>query len=202
MSEHRIQNPLIAEALQALLGIKGKEIISVLRDDLSPVIIVGDTRGSEPTATVRAATASQRIAGVAGQFGTFSLDMSPGTLAIVKYFSVTGGSPNLVRAIFDSTATAPGSVATEAFTDTRLLRGLGNTPFGQVLFGTQAANIAGEWRENVGASPAVLRYQNPDWVIFNPQGNTGTRSIVWQYQQVNSQVDFVVEWDEYSLVAE
>lgn len=195
-----IQTPDVAAALQRLFGIKG-DIRPTLAREIIATVSVGDVAQEGPPAPKRAATASALPLGVAGQLGTFSLDMPPGSLAVITRLHVRPASDMFVFADFDSLATAPGAVADEAFTDPRLLEGTGNTPFGQVLFGTQVAAIATPWRAFALAAGG-LTLVNPGWIAFNPVGGTGTRSILFQGAGTNTALPFTLEWDEYSLVGD
>lgn len=197
----RIQTPDVAAALQRFFGIKG-DIRPTLAQELIGVVLVGDIGQEGPPAPRRLATASENIAAAGVEIATWSLDMPAGTLAHITGFSCSGDSANVVHASFDSVAGATGAVAVEAFLDTRLLVGTGNTPFGQVVFGTQAAFIANRAWSQIMPLVTGLQVVNPGWIIFNPVGSGQQRSIIWQLENPNIDVDFAVEWAEYSLVGD
>lgn len=194
-----VQNPRASSALSAEFDLQGR-VRPKLEEFIVPTAIVADLCQGGPPVPARRCTANISIAAVAGQFSLFSLNAPPGVVALVTRFSVRSTVDVAMQATFDSTTTAPGAGAQRAFTDIRTLIGTGNTPFCGVTQGTAVAGIATvEWEEISFAAGPILQYKNPGWIVFNPPGGAGQRSIVWGAHAVNLALFGTVEWLEWSL---
>jgi len=194
-----IQTPLVGSALQRLFGLQGR-VRPSLEEFIVPTVQVANLDDGSPPNVSRTASSFGSQAAVAGEFGTFRLEVPPGTIAevLAVYLPVPSATFNLRIATTDAPA-ALANTGSKRFWDGRL-NFENQLPAGVLTFGTQVAALT----TVIGLIP-VTTVENTIWtpprgliVGSGKQGQFGFFMI--QNATANQALIATIVWREYALV--
>ncbi|GMR14266.1 MAG: hypothetical protein BMS9Abin29_2511 [Gemmatimonadota bacterium] len=191
----QINTPRPGEALGREFGLRGR-IRPQLEEFIVPTVQIADLSSLGLPSPTRRCSAAFYQPAVVAEAATWSIEMQPGSMAVLKSFFFRPTAADQIRAEFLQSVGVPGSLAASGFSDARLTVA-GEIPWGQLLYGTAIPAIATEWRGAANTDGFV--YQDPGWIVYNPIGGVNPVSIWFQSETINQAVRGGIEWVEYAL---
>lgn len=189
-----IQEPGIARRLTYALGLLGRLRLSVA-DEVLPTIVTGDHSIAALPPVRRVASLAALQAAVAGELATFSFQVPPTVLAVIRRMTYVPATSQFVRMRLGATVSTAGFTQVGSRFNEGRLNGR-EVPASSIFTGTQVGAISGT---NLQRFFSTTPDPQPMNVIVGSGDRTNFGFFEFQGSVANEAARVMLEWDEYQI---